>query len=205
MVVLLPPAGFSIRTPNFNFLDTDHWEDRGAANDYFHTAATLVGTLFDGGTDKGSPEFARAFERVRTLNAEILQQNQNADAGLPIPSLQQQGAAKWNELHAQSSAHVQPIGRALGSLKWTAGIQQDEQLLGLLNKYCYRCHSSIQYNIFDKEQVHLRARRMDAFIRGNIMPQGQDILANEPTDAQLLQDLLTFLSNSPVKDQGEPL
>ncbi|MGO8088425.1 hypothetical protein AB9E29_14970 [Rhizobium leguminosarum] len=188
-----------VQYPNakLNFLDTDHWEDRGAASDYFHAAATLVGTLFDGGTDKGAPEFARAFERVRTLNAEVLQQNQNADAGLTIPSLQQQGAVKWNELHAQSSAHVPPIGRALGSFKWTAGIQQDEQLLSLLNKYCYRCHSSIEYNIFDKEQVRLRSRQMASYIRGRIMPQGQDILNNEPTDAQLLQELLTFLSKSP--------
>lgn len=176
-----------------NFLDTDHWHDRARPGDYFEQAGSTAGVLHDGGKDENSPDYARAFDVVRSLNEEIIKQNENTDATLK--SNQLLGAQKWWELHSSSTAHAEPLARALqtGQSKWNATDPNDAKLLGLLNKYCYRCHSSVAYNVFDREQVLQRKRFMALFVRQKFMPQGQDIERNENADWQALQEYLNNL------------
>jgi len=153
------------RVVRLNFLDTDHWYDRVQNGDDFAALrSNSVGVLADGGkiiADGGAqastPEFAKAFEAVRTLNQEVLAQNRLAGTG----SLQARAAEKWVNLHAADSGYIPPLRRGLpGTPPWDDSRELDRQLLPLLNRYCYRCHGSIGYNVFDRVQVRGRADLM---------------------------------------------
>jgi len=175
-----------------NFLDTDHWHDRTASPDFFSEAGATAGVLFDGGVDTSTEKYAAAFEVVRRINQEILVQNQRADQGVNRKSNQLLGVEKWLELHASSADHKQPIERVLltGSQTWDANKPADVALLGLLNKHCYRCHSSVRYNVFDKEQVIRNVEDMILLLQIGSMPQGHDLRTHEPAE---FQDLVKYL------------
>ncbi len=36
---------------------------------------------------------------------------------------------------------------------WKADASPDKDLLPLLNQYCFRCHSSVNYHVFDRKAV----------------------------------------------------
>ncbi len=66
---------------------------------------------------------------------------------------------KWIDLHKTDNSHQNYFARALPSSKgplWTAGATPDKDLLPQLNRYCYRCHSSLRYNVFDRPAVVAR-------------------------------------------------
>ena len=56
-----------------------------------------------------------------------------------------------------------------------------------LNRYCFRCHSSIYYDVFDKQAVFDRKRKIEAFLRRKLMPQGRTL---DDTTNQALIDLI---------------
>jgi len=44
--------------------------------------------------------------------------------------------------------------RRIGTrVQWTKANPIDAQVLPLLNRYCFRCHSSLRYDVFDKDAV----------------------------------------------------
>jgi hypothetical protein len=161
-----------------NLLDTDHWFDRvqpsyGVAEgsspwykeeDFTALAASTFGVLYDGGKDPAKPEFAEAFDVIRRLNQEIKAQNELAGGSGPA-NFQLRAAEKWLALHASSSAHVPPFARGFGVQTWDASNQTHRKLLYYLNRYCYRCHSSVRYNVFDLSAVRARA----GSIRGRVL------------------------------------
>lgn len=141
-----------------NYLDTDHWFDR--LNDDFAVVKTMpFGVLFDGGKDETKQEFADAFKIIRRLNREIREQNYSVEPKpTPVPpSFQLRAVDKWLELHDSSTSHQDLFSRALpnraGALPWNATATPDKDLLPLLNQYCFRCHSSLEFNIFDRPAV----------------------------------------------------
>jgi hypothetical protein len=165
-----------------NFLDTDHWFDRIEPGDDFSALknANAPAVLFDGGRDAASPQFEKAFETLVTLNREIQAQNSHADNG----GLSPQGLSvdKWMALHAPSPGqrvleHKPPIDRALETTDgriWDRTQPAEVELLGLLNRFCYRCHSSINFSVFDRSAIGSRAVH-DAcipqfLIKDNVMP-----------------------------------
>lgn len=142
-----------------NYLDTDHWFDRREPGDDFpevSAADVLVKTPF------GS---------FRTLNQEIEAQNQDVDP----QSFALKAVRKWLQLHKTSDAHVPAIGRGFGSEIWSENNENDKKLLPLLNQYCFRCHSSIKYHVFDKAAVRANAGLMIDYIDPDdgdpVMPQ----------------------------------
>ena len=142
--------------PLLNYMDTDHWIDRVQGGDFVPLAASPWPVLFDAGTkDESSPQFQIAFNAIRTLNSKIAAQN----AGGNPAAFQTIAAQNWLRLHATSTVHIQPIDRAIptppATQSWVKG--KDEAILGLLNGYCFRCHGSVGFNVFDKGSVLSRA------------------------------------------------
>jgi hypothetical protein len=169
-----------------NYLDTDHWFDRvtpsyGLAGDEFKeedfTAITQspFGVLYDGGKDFSTPEFSAAFVVIRKLNEAI--RTQNADIG-GTNNFQLNAVTKWLDLHpvTVANSHVPPYKRGFGSEIWDENNERDRALLYYLNRYCYRCHSSLRYNVFDRAAVVQRVgdieeRLLDISAAENWMPQ----------------------------------
>jgi hypothetical protein len=178
--------GKSIANGKVNYLDTDHWFDRvkpsfGLADGKFSqedfTALTQLealnpprhGILYDGGPDLTTAQFKKAFEVFRKLNADIKGQNADAavnpdvaaEANFPLRAV-----TKWLELHdpalPDATRHVPPHERGFGPQPWDPASEQDRILLYYLDRYCYRCHSSIKYNVFERREVARRKGDIEA-------------------------------------------
>jgi hypothetical protein len=138
-----------------NYLDTDHWFDRIQKDDDFPKVSPRD-VLVDGAPGAYSP--------LRVLNQEIARQNQAVVGTGPKFALL--AANKWLELHKPGSAtetqHVPAIQRGFRESPsdpvWTPGNPTDEKLLPLLNRNCFRCHSSVNFHVFEKKAIKDRAR-----------------------------------------------
>jgi len=91
---------------------------------------------------------------------------------------------------------VPPIGRALSisnSVPWQAS---EADGLGKLNHYCFRCHGSVYFSVFDRARVLALAGDMKARIQPNEL-QLQRIGFKMPPDRNLdtneVQTLSDFL------------
>jgi hypothetical protein len=182
--------GGSAAEGKLNYLDSDHWFDRTRAGDDFSDLdATSHGVLFDGGKVTSSPAFTAAFDVVAALNRQI--RDQNAAVGGEDFSLR--AVEHWLALHAQSREFSDQIARALpppasapSARQWT-DTPEDRRLLNDLNRYCFRCHSSVAYHVFDKEAVFRRrasmARRVELGpLRPGGMPQDRTLDGVVATD-----------------------
>ena len=170
-----------------NYLDTDHWIDR-TGDDFQLVQAADV--LVDG--------VPQAYDTFRLLNREIEQQNaavitKPTDAKFALLAVR-----KWLELHKETAPdanrHVPALRRGFaenaGDPVWTAGGDPDEKLLPLLNQYCFRCHSSVRYHVFQKAAVIKRKASIVARVNSGNMPQDRQL--DGATKTKLL-DLLKKL------------
>ena len=154
-----------------NYLDTDHWLDR-TGDDFKLVKPEDV--LVDGE--------AQGYDTIRKLNTEIEKQN-SAVIGVSDPKFALLAVRKWLELHKEgqpnANRHVPPLNRgfadAAGDPVWTAGADPDERLLPLLNQYCFRCHSSVRYHVFQKKAVSQRKTSIIARVRSGNMPQDRKL------------------------------
>lgn len=155
-------GGSKLKT-KVNYLDSDHWFDR-VTPDYGLTDAKFKvedftaldklthGILYDGGKDRTTNQFKDSFGIVRSLNEEIKQQNTTVGG---TNNFQLGAVTKWLDLHAgkEGSKHVPPPERGFGTQVWDKNDEKHKKILYYLNRYCYRCHSSVKYNVFDKQAV----------------------------------------------------
>jgi hypothetical protein len=113
--------------------------------------------LYDGRKDES--DFEQAFNVLRELNREIEAQNKSVP---PAQSFQLRAVTKWLELHEKDSGHKDVFARALRPASsgdpWKADNPTDKELLPLLNRYCFRCHSSLKFNVFDRPAVVRRKK-----------------------------------------------
>ena len=149
-----------------NFLDTDHWNQRASAN------ATDPGTDFpDVQAKQVKPLLDSSFADFVDLNTDIHKQSLKAD-GIPDPPLPDspkptvatRAVDAWLKAHAAGNETATLFERSLPgaenpAVKWDPANDTDRQLLPLLDRYCYRCHSSIVFNVYDKEAVKFRAEQ----------------------------------------------
>jgi len=183
--------GASSARGKLNVLDTDHWFDRVSPNygvtggaafygeeDFTALATSPFGVLYDGGKDQSKPKFATAFDAIRRINDEIKTQNEQAGG----TTFQLDSARKWGELHAVNTAHVPPYQRGFGTAVWNETDQLHRKSLYFANRYCYRCHSSIRFNVFDMqsvkdriEDIKVRTLIVDPISAGRWMPQDRII------------------------------
>jgi len=154
-----------------NYLDTDHWFDR-LDNDFGRVRLEGSFVLVDANTDDpNSPAFRAAFDVIRRFNAEA-----EAHAAITQPdTFHLQAALKWAELHANSTDHFPPISRAVQSTNtWDLKSPNDAEALGLLNRYCFRCHGTIKFNVFDKGAVMERRQQ----IKDRLKPSSEQLRLN---------------------------
>ena len=145
------PAGQIYKFARLNFLDTDQWHD-AMAFDFKPLLNTPHSVVFDGGNDVTSPAYRDAMGIMRDINRHIRDQN----AGVNASDIKVKAVEKWLSLHANADEPAAQATRVLDSGQgnvWNPANAEEQELLGLLNHYCYRCHSSVRYNVFDKEGV----------------------------------------------------
>jgi hypothetical protein len=154
-----------------NYLDTDHWIDR-TGDDFKLVKAADV--LVDGE--------AQAYDTIRRLNTEIEKQN-SAVIAAGDPKFALLAVRKWLELHKEgqpnANRHVPPLARgfaeAAADPTWTAGADPDDKLLPLMNQYCFRCHSSVRFHVFQKQEVTRRKAGILARVKSGNMPQDRKL------------------------------
>jgi hypothetical protein len=178
-----------------NYLDTDHWFDR-LENDFASLKTTNTSLLFDAHTnDPSQPSFGLVFDAIRRFNEEALLQNSAVRNG----SFEAQAARTWLKLHAQSDQHFPPIDRSFPAGKGPAWQPAEADGLDRLNRYCFRCHGSVRFSIFDRQTVVERAgimrqrinpSKQQAKIPGFKMPPDRDL---DPSEKQALDDFLKKL------------
>ena len=175
-----------------NYLDTDHWLDRVQPGDDFPLVKP-GDVLVDGG--------APAFQALRVFNQEIRDQNKAVKSGFQLAAVE-----NWLKRHESFSGHLAPIDRPIppgtpGGPIWTKGNKKDEALLALLNRNCFRCHSSLMYHVFDKEAVMDLAPLMEARIHKNLMPQDRKLT---PAVKKEMETLLCLLNKPTGPCPTEP-
>jgi hypothetical protein len=168
-----------------NYLDTDHWFDR-LDTDFPKVKARGLPLLFDAQTnDTTTLSYKVAFDVIRRFNFEADEQVANAQ-----PDHDEARAShKWLELHKGSNDHFPPISRTIGpEPRWSAQDPSDVKMLDTLNQYCFRCHGSVKYSVFNKQALH--ERRPNAKQRLNA---DAEIGLRMPTDRPLPDEIRIFL------------
>ena len=162
--------GRSRNNPKLNYLDTDHWFDRvkpsyGLTDPRFTQedfTALSRDVLPDGGPDPTTEKFKKAFEVIRKLNRDTKAQNVDAVADVnpdvtASANFSIRAVTKWLELHdparPDATRHVPPFERGFGSKPWDPANNDERMLLYFFNRYCFRCHSSIKYHVFERVEV----------------------------------------------------
>lgn len=189
------PKKYDLNLVKLNFLDTDHWFDRVQVDDDFDFLQQYdYGVLYDGGKvfdvkdgETLSQQFKDAFNVLREINKKIREQNEKVDASA-APSFQLRSARKWlDDLHTKDGqtdfGHKDVFQRALnGGVLWSESTDPDKDLLPLLNRYCYRCHSSVRFSIFDRSEVVDKKARIRFRLTTSVpvlwMPQDRELNAD---------------------------
>jgi hypothetical protein len=170
-----------------NMLDTDHWLDRVQQGDDFTQIGGVGKVLLDAGNDPQSAQFRAAFDRIRTINHEIQAQNRLTGA----PSFRTQALQQWLTLHSTDSSHRRLEERAFstqpGAPTWT---QAERDVLKDLNRYCYRCHSTIRFSVFDRASILADKDTMADMVASGCMPRDRVL---DPSVAQSLEKRLRAL------------
>jgi hypothetical protein len=135
--------------------------------------------VFDG--DDPSHKSAKYKSAVATfakLNSEILRQNETALRPDGSDGFKIHAAKKWISLHAKGEGPVDPLRRSIGKAVWA---RSDLPLLLMLDRYCFRCHSSMYYNIFDRAAVLKEKGTLQkpgpllSYVSSGFMPQGRKL------------------------------
>lgn len=166
-----------------NVLDTDHWEDRIVIDNEFGEDFQDVGkspwnVLFDVPKPTEPKRREQVMEVFRKLNTEILSQSREADTQ-PDPDdsdtrFMTRATEKWLKLHETTQHHIAPSQRGIpgeGGACWNPENDSEKHLVSLLNRFCYRCHSSVKYHVMDKAGVRDMKEMMILLIEDKSMPQ----------------------------------
>jgi hypothetical protein len=161
-----------------NYLDTDQWYDM-LAYDFPGTKDGPFDVVFDSEkAPPGSAKYERAFGVLKKLNEGALKQNRASKRPGATSDFQIKAAEKWVEVHKTSSAPVPPLLRAIDmgtGVVWSTRQPNDKALLDSLNRFCFRCHSSMYWSVFDKKFVLARKASIRGFVNSGYMPQGRII------------------------------
>lgn len=171
-----------------NYLDTDQWYD-WMGYDFPTLQAGPFDVIFDGGKDKTTAKYKKAFDVIRRMNLDIEKTTHAAEEDTSDPSFQTLAVRKWLKLHDPSipdpDDHKHFSLRSFGDELWDLNDPDQMELLSLLNNHCFRCHSSVLYNVFDKKAVRKKSFGISiylvatvpdgsgGFLPGHLMPQGR--------------------------------
>jgi hypothetical protein len=188
---ITPPAPDNhFRAPLLDYLDTDHWQDRTAPGDDFQALKAPV--LFDRGT----------FGVILLINQEIERQNEAAQSD----SVLRKAVEHWLTWHLEKGKTPEPLfdrvlQRSESSGVWRANDPIDAELLPEFNRFCFRCHGSVKFDVMDKEMVLALTSKLNAalFPRDQFsdpraaMPPDRNL---PPDDLKKLRDLILRLKQA---------
>jgi hypothetical protein len=171
--------------PHLNFFDVDHWHDRSSRGDDFALVRKSPAEVVATGSCDLKP--MQVFEM---LNREVARFN--AQPMARTAEFVRAAVDSWVEKHPGPSKLLRPIDRAYGVALWHG--RADAKTLSLLNRYCYRCHGTTKFDVFDKDAVLHRRLKMIALIKDGTMPQDRQgdrqlSKSEKETLIKLLQDL----------------
>jgi len=173
--------GNNMQRSLLNFLDMDHWFDR-LNNDFPKLKASNLALLYDAGTnDPAAPKFRAAFDLIRTFNEEA---DKHAHRAQPKHD-ESLAAAKWLEIHKDNYAPVPPIQRTIGAApQWPADNAKEVAVLETTNQYCYRCHGTVKFSVFNKQSAWERRANIVQRLAPNAevglkMPPDRDLPADK--------------------------
>lgn len=195
--------------------------------DFRPTASGLHDVLFDGGKDHGTSDYERAFDVIGALNLEIRKETFLAEEDPNDPSFQTLAVDKWLELHGITAGGGGTVNRSrkpyslrsIGSESWDTSKPEEARLLQILNNHCFRCHSSLEYNIFDRFTVgsSIMRQRIKRFITrpvfdrvgnrlpGYFMPQGRVLAESERDELYFLIDEVLAPQQTVQYESGETI
>jgi hypothetical protein len=183
-----------------HFFDTDYAIDRAMPGDDFFETVGRSGhsPLFESGLNPNTEQYQQALAAFRTLNVEIHRHNRVVDP----TSLQTRGAENWIQLHGPSGSamHRWPIERGWpgDEHEWEEGRLVDRNLLPLLNRYCYRCHGTVSYNVYDRAAVVGKLETVLDYVDTAYMPRDREL--SEEDKAELLKWLRMLRDENPVDE-----
>jgi len=173
-----------------NYLDTDQWYD-WMEFDFRGVTTSLRDVVFDGGKNHGSGDYVRAMDVIRKLNASVRDQTFAAERTRGVKSFQTLAAEKWLALHDGNPQRAPYAERSIGTEHWDSTSRDEMRLLRLLDNHCFRCHSSVIYNVFDRAGVKAKKDLIPVFLKlplfddagnplpGFRMPQGRVLKIEE--------------------------
>jgi hypothetical protein len=172
-----------------NYLDTDHWADR-LEPDFPSLKASGLPLLVDAKTnDTSATSYKLAFDVIRRFNeeadAQVIKAQPKHDEAL--------SSRRWLDLHKESVEHFEPVERATGVAPlWSRDKENDVKLLASLNQYCFRCHGTIKFSVFDRKAVQdlrpfILQRIQSGAPKGVRMPPDRDL---PEADKKFLTDFL---------------
>jgi hypothetical protein len=187
-----PSGNGTFSFAKLNYLDTDQWYD-AADFDFPETIAGPFDVIFDGGIDHSGSDYKNAVDILRKLNGGILQQNVATSRANQSDLFKIRAVEKWVSLHTANDLPVDTARRALdvGGAVWDPSDPDNQHLLGLLDRFCFRCHSSMYYHVFDKQGVLDEKRQIIRRVGARNMPQGRQL------DDATRGDLILYVNKLP--------
>lgn len=200
---------FNLAKPNY--LDTDQWYD-WSDFDYRGVAGSLNDIVFDGGKDQTTARYRGAFNVIGAMNLGIKADTVSAEPS--GPTFARRAVDRWLAIHevdattgeAANPSRKPYSARGLEDAShggWNPDNPQEMRLLRLLDNHCFRCHSSMIYNVFDRQTVETLAPKMKILLNkvklnaqghplpGFAMPQGRVLpSATRAELSRLLTDVL---------------
>jgi|GEM_PF-3695243 len=137
------------------------------------------------------PEYKERFKVIRELNKQMLDESMYALRGDNSDSHQIASASIWMNWHGENSLGAlnsrTPEFRGYGFYKNAAGEQIPWQtsnadhrtVINTLNQYCFRCHSTILYSVFDIGAVVKKMASIKYYVESGDMPYGRSIPEKE--------------------------
>jgi len=174
------PSNLVFPKARLNYLDTDQWHDAKAL-DFPELKQSPNAVLFDGGTSVGANAYRLAMGVFVRGNVMIRGQN----ATVNTTDFKIRAVEQWKRLHGQ--VEPIPIERRIlnvSGVMWDRTKSEEMELLGLLNRYCFRCHSTVRFNVFDKASVLAVKSSIEPRLKANSssayhMPQGRVLPQND--------------------------
>lgn len=173
-----------------NYLDSDQWYDM--LKEFPGTKNSNFDVIFDGGRDQTTTRYADAVTVLLKLNEHIKTQNKESLRGNGDDRFIVDAVEKWIGIHKKDPRPASMFQRAIGTAPgWDPAKEDlDGELLPMLSRYCFRCHGTIRYNVFDREGLKDLGSTPSFKVGNRFMPQGR-ILPDE--DRKRLVELLDQL------------
>lgn len=196
-----PPSLGPFPNAKVNYLDTDQWYDMLDFDFPGTKKATLdADVIFDGNRDHNTTTYADAVSVLLKLNRKIKVQNEESLRPNKPDQYKVDAVDKWIKLHEADPKPAGLFQRVIGAApQWDAGKPLDAQLLPRLSQYCFRCHSTIRFDVFNRRAMKGKSDTAGLYVSNDSMPEGRTLADGER--ATLVNLLSQLCSEAPACDE----